>query len=584
MNADQLDAIRKGDLYALLSVCSDEDLDPLVKQILGRFSNFLGVDEGYKKHQPRHSLYTKAIADDLRRFGGNSFANLFRGGTGPSYDEIVVDVCKRLDIPYEKDRTLENERNLLNAYLERSWQALSEAERADVVASARGAATADAVNAKTVAKDLAGLVLTRAVAGPLLVPTTMLKIADPAFKVTVPCVLHVAYLRRKVLEGAPALPVPIPSEPAQREQPLERSEALVIGISETEPALILAQVSEPAWPTWTPVEEGDGISRLSPLLQAVPSLATAVEVSTVKYMEVVISGSLNRAKDGIGFRAMSGTRKALEHARLFNPTQLSNIVNASTLLHVASLVVAQKHLADISRKLSDIKTSIERIQQFQKNERRSALTGALRYFEQVAPSVLALELSDGIRTQLEAQEATLLQVQEHLLWDIRHESAEVMKLKDEGGFGSKGMEEAIRTHQKLLEDLYQQYLMCARACGWQLLTLFPGEARLKENRKHDIRASLDELADGGDLLRHTDLFMRRKVQDLSSIWNREVTVNERKLSLLEWNEMLLSEVGSTRRAIEQAIQAAERAEEERHQSVRLFLRLEGKRVVAMAPA
>ena len=81
-DADTLQAIHNGNLCARLADCSDEDLNPLVEQIVDRLTSYLDVNEDYKKHQPTHNLYTKVIGDDLHRSGGNTQATMFRGGDG----------------------------------------------------------------------------------------------------------------------------------------------------------------------------------------------------------------------------------------------------------------------------------------------------------------------------------------------------------------------------------------------------------------------------------------------------------------------------------------------------------------------
>ena len=66
-------------------------------------------------------------------------------------------------------------------------------------------------------------------------------------------------------------------------------------------------------------------------------------------MEVVINGDLVQASDGDGLRAFameSGHIK--EHARLFDVQKLQNAINAAAIWQVASVVVAQKHLANAS--------------------------------------------------------------------------------------------------------------------------------------------------------------------------------------------------------------------------------------------
>jgi uncharacterized protein YaaW (UPF0174 family) len=592
----EIEAIKNGDLYALLSVCIDEDLEPLVKIITSKLSNFLDTNEEYKKHHPRHSMYHKAIGDELRLFGGNSFLNVFRG-EGPPYEEIVVDVCKKLGAPFEPGQTVKNEGRLLNLYLERQWKALGKEEQDTIIAKARQEAAGETFTPSAMFKEGFKLIAPRLLLGPAGWGLAAFSVADPAFRVTIPCVLHIAYLRKKFLDNSATtqelLTNPSPPNPvAGSLLPVlagARSVPLVIGASENEPVLSLTQVSEAPSQGWHIIGVADGgISRLNPLLQAVPSLATSGELSATKYMEVVVNGPLAQAKNSVGYRAFTVDTegKFVENAVLHDPSRLMNIVSTATLLQIASVAVAQKHLADISLKLSEIKAAVDRIQQFQNNERRSVLTGATRYFEQVAPSVLAGELPESIRHQIEQHEADLLQVQDHLLEDIRHESREIMKAKDSDMFGSKGMQEAIRSHQRLLENLYRQLLLCirARACGWQLLVVFPGEERLKESRKRSIQDSLDLLAETGDTLKLTDMHMRQKIKEMSSIWNSGTTLNKRKLTLLEWNDTLIDEVVLCKEQIKRDLCTAESVISDGRQPVRMIVRIENERIVATCTA
>ncbi len=136
-------SIAKGDLYALLSICTKEDLDPLVTCITGKLSNLLEIHDDYKQHSPDHTKYHRVIADEIRLFGGNTFRNLIRG-EGPSYDEVVLDVCKQFDIPFHEGSTVRNETNLLTIFLERQWKALSKEEQEKLIAKARTGATKEA--------------------------------------------------------------------------------------------------------------------------------------------------------------------------------------------------------------------------------------------------------------------------------------------------------------------------------------------------------------------------------------------------------------------------------------------------------
>ncbi|MGS3151841.1 hypothetical protein ACB268_13680 [Aeromonas sanarellii] len=579
--------IAKGDLYALLSACTKEDLDPLVICITEKLSNLLDINEDYKRHSPDHTKYHRFIADEIRLFGGNTIRNLMRGGEAPSYDEVVLDVCKKLDVPCRDGETVRNESNLLTIFLDRQWKALSEEEREILIAEARAdAAKGTNINAKNVIREGGTLLMARLALGPIGWGVSVFSIADPAFSVTVPCVLHIAYLRKKYLEvTSPARVHQTVANTAPAVRSLVRSDALVIGTSEEVPVLSLARIPKPKVVEWNPVDSDDGISRLNSLLQGVPSLATAGEVATGKYMEVVINGPLLKAKGQDGYRLITMIDGKPSHGTLMDPNKLSTIVNASALLQVASVVVAQKHLADISRKLSEIKMSVDRILDFQKNERCSVIKGATRYFEQVAQAVLSGELSESVRSQIEHHEAQLIQVQEHLMADIRHENLAILNVKDETMFGSKGMEDAIRGHQNLLNDLYQQLLLCirARACGLQLLAAYPGEDRLKETRKRSIEEAIEELVEGGDLLSSTDAFMRRKVKSMSALWNKNLTVNERKLSLLEWNDRLVAEVSQCKEQIARDLRAVEAVIAKQLQPVTMLVKIENEQIVATCP-
>ncbi len=87
--------------------------------------------------------------------------------------------------------------------------------------------------------------------------------------------------------------------------------------------------------------------------------------------------------------------------------------------------------------------AIDGIRKFQNDQRRSQLTGAIRYFEQVAPAVLEGERPDRVLDLIEHHEAELLKVHEHLKEDIRSELDTLRNLKDDEWFGSEKITSAI---------------------------------------------------------------------------------------------------------------------------------------------
>ena len=230
-------------LVPLLQKCSDEDLDPLVKFIKkAEFTETLSDSYGYSTYYPKHSKYADQIAHEIRLFGGNSIPNFFRD-EGPPYKEIVQDVAKKLGVDYEYYDSVERvEMKMLLKILEDAFDEMSSKEKDEVIKAFEqgGAENLDfrtgfpmsailaqlavkssgflayqiaVIVANSVAKAVLGhglklatnAALTRAIgifAGPIgWVITgiwTAISIAGPAYRVTIPCVCHVAYLRQKI--------------------------------------------------------------------------------------------------------------------------------------------------------------------------------------------------------------------------------------------------------------------------------------------------------------------------------------------------------------------------------------------------
>lgn len=115
-----------------LSKCTDKDLEDLVyclthdKDGSKRLTEELTLSDAYKTHKPRHSLYWEEIAAEIQCFGGNTFANIFRGGKGVLYKEVLCDVCDKMKVNYNKNSTADRiEDALLSKILEDSLEKMS---------------------------------------------------------------------------------------------------------------------------------------------------------------------------------------------------------------------------------------------------------------------------------------------------------------------------------------------------------------------------------------------------------------------------------------------------------------------------
>jgi len=234
-----------------LSEVSSEDLDILVTYLTKdedgktRLTEELTGSEEYKTYYPDHCEYWDLIAAELQCFGANSFMTIFRGGKGVLYEEILTDVCDKLDVEYHKnDNVEEKEEHLLMKVLEGSLEKMSRSELKQIVKdlnlettsftpqavtaaiqagiSVSGLLTYQValIVANSIAKAILGsglsiasnAGLTRVIgmfAGPIgwfiTGLWTAIDIAGPAYRVTIPAVIQVAFLRAQYNYGDEAV-------------------------------------------------------------------------------------------------------------------------------------------------------------------------------------------------------------------------------------------------------------------------------------------------------------------------------------------------------------------------------------------
>ncbi|WQS03532.1 DUF3944 domain-containing protein [Helicobacter pylori] len=195
----------------------------------------------YKIYGRDYAKYPERIAEELQCYGGNSFANFFRG-EGVLYKEILCDVCDHLKVSYnEKSNTSLIEENMLAKILKDSLEQMSKkdleelchelgmtninkmiGENKQVLTASvltlfktggshsypLAIAVADAMAKKTLGHGLSsvvGKVALKKVAGILAGPIgwaitgalVSINLAGPAYRVTVPACVLVATLQRK---------------------------------------------------------------------------------------------------------------------------------------------------------------------------------------------------------------------------------------------------------------------------------------------------------------------------------------------------------------------------------------------------
>ena len=237
-------AYRNDSDLSFLKNVSSSDLDILVEVLIkdkdgdARLTEELTTHDRYKSYSPNHNQYWDLIAAEIQCFGGNSFATMLRGGEGVVYKEVLTDACDKMKVNYNKNASVETiEMNLLMKILTDSMENMKPDELKQIVedlglnttnysAQAVTAALQGAIKfsgfaayqvalivANAVAKSLLGhglklatnAALTRSMAifaGPIGWALTglwaLIDIAGPAYRVTIPVVIQVAFLRAKL--------------------------------------------------------------------------------------------------------------------------------------------------------------------------------------------------------------------------------------------------------------------------------------------------------------------------------------------------------------------------------------------------
>lgn len=227
-----------------LQYCDNDDLRTLCDILMYDNKGKIRMGEGLSNTDRYIECYPynmkgmwREIADELQCYGGNTLFNYFRNGYGPSYESIVYDVCKRLKVPVNKHSTAnEMEINLLVALSSKAIGEMDEQQIRDIMkengisdyAYTKAGLLAALVayrfaNRKlfllvinSVMRTVSAILLGRGVIiagmvvvsrglgvlfGPLgwilLSGWTLFDIMGPAYRVTVPAVLQVAYMRTK---------------------------------------------------------------------------------------------------------------------------------------------------------------------------------------------------------------------------------------------------------------------------------------------------------------------------------------------------------------------------------------------------
>ena len=232
----------------VLRKMNNDELKVLIQILLdkGRVTEDLSSSELFRTcHESgNYAPCIDLVDEEIRRFGGNTIVNLFRGG-GPEYKEIACDVCEKLDVEVNQSKRMrEIDTALLKKVLTKMWEEMEDKDRRELLDSLNIKITTDS-NFKAeglaalltafraggfasyqltmiVVNAVAKMILGRGLAlatnatinkvlgiatGPIgIALTTMWVVADimgPAYRVTIPVVIYLAAMRQ-AYRNAPA--------------------------------------------------------------------------------------------------------------------------------------------------------------------------------------------------------------------------------------------------------------------------------------------------------------------------------------------------------------------------------------------
>lgn len=212
------------------------------------------------------------------------------------------------------------------------------------------------------------------------------------------------------------------------------------------------------------------ITALNQLLGHIPMTMIKCDTSNQNYAVVNIAlDKLTSAKDGNGLRGMlhgyneNGHFGIKENIRLYDTKGLDNFVNTGLLLGFASTVLAQKHLADISHKLDKIQLSIDKISQFQQDERLSKINSAYKICASIVNRIEdGYEIPNAETGKLNNIYTEISAILEHLEKDLSNLSDEMKQITFDEFLNRNNTKNIKELNNKFINfrELSYQYSLC----------------------------------------------------------------------------------------------------------------------------
>lgn len=481
-----------GELLAGLRKAAAEELDVLVDIItdFGRGRAGLSADDKKALVQAKHASRSAGYSDDqiqllgheLQQFGGHSAMNLARrllGKSAVSYAEVVNDVYQKLNGDPAKNESVANkEREIALALFGANWHELPPQERLERSTSAKVLSglfkLKDALSTSkmgTVGLSAANSAALFAVAStglrlnPVGIAATVglgvNSAVSEAYRVTVPFVAQMGWIRLR--QESASAPSAQPENQRRYDGKADASDLVLH--DEKGGTLMKLSIIERAPAGTGQAMSSDQVSALNPLLSNVPGLAALAELHKGNY--VVCSLPLDTLTKTAGsdesFRAFVTTGgRITEHAQLSMPDGLQNVLVSGAVWNAVSSAVGQKHLHDISEKLTAIKTQLDTLQKDIENQRWDKLTGLVDYMQSLLDHFPQEGITDSAVIALEMRQSELVELAEFFERKITDELKHATGVEADKVFGVKKAREVLQESLSRMNDWVNGSLQVAQ--------------------------------------------------------------------------------------------------------------------------
>lgn len=273
---------------------------------------------------------------------------------------------------------------------------------------------------------------------------------------------------------------------------------------------------------------------LTPIIGALPALGFTTALGNGNLMRVIVDGPLHPGKiEGTLSPVVRNSNGSIKSwAALKDPAALKQAANIAMAWQIASVIVAQKHLADIDRKLQTIEKGVDEIRNFLDTQRTSVITGTLSYLKQAHSAVTHGDFNPLFREKMESFEVDLLRVQNHLISELQSKVSDASKIEKKSflKLSNKDLITDIESTQSALRNTLATWLLCVqtRAACWQVLSAFPGEMHLKKLRQSDIVDSISQVLIDDGLLKEIKNAIREAVMKIDGKFNKTELARQRQ--------------------------------------------------------